>query len=341
MSVVRNLFEEAKYLRSCLEDEISKEIFSIRFLNNITGMDYSRLLEYTNPYIQSKFNEFEQGFQNIQNDELVVFWGIGFSGKQLLGRIDSNREILLCDIGYKSMKSYNGYPIISPENMLEQIKGRKYKIIVTTLFVEEVLKTLLNNGVPKSDILCAVFSDETEIYFDEVFVDAGCYDGTKAFQFAKNTNFQYKKIIALEPDAINLKRMRENLNFNSLDNVIVIQKGLWDKKETLKFSGNGSSSSNISSKGDIEIQVDSLDSLLNEEVVTFLKMDIEGAELKALQGARNIIQKYKPKLAISMYHKPEDIIEILGFIKELVPEYKLYLRHYSTTIVETVLYAVI
>ena len=74
--------------------------------------------------------------------------------------------------------------------------------------------------------------------------------------------------------------------------------------------------------------------------VTFIKMDIEGAELEALKGSSKIIKKYMPKLAISLYHKKDDILEIPLYIKELVPEYKLYIRHYSNAGVETVLYAV-
>lgn len=73
--------------------------------------------------------------------------------------------------------------------------------------------------------------------------------------------------------------------------------------------------------------------------MTFIKMDIEGAELEALHGCRDTIIKYRPKLAICVYHKPEDIIEIPSYIHEIVPEYKLYLRHHSKDLSETVLYA--
>ena len=69
-------------------------------------------------------------------------------------------------------------------------------------------------------------------------------------------------------------------------------------------------------------------------------MDIEGTEMEALKGAEYIIKKYKPKLAISIYHKPEDIVEIPKYILNINPDYKLYLRHYSDNAGETVLYAI-
>ena len=74
--------------------------------------------------------------------------------------------------------------------------------------------------------------------------------------------------------------------------------------------------------------------------VTFIKMDIEGSELEALKGAQQTIQRDRPKLAICIYHKPEDMTDIPLYIKSLVPEYRLYVRHHSNRCSETVLYAV-
>lgn len=68
-------------------------------------------------------------------------------------------------------------------------------------------------------------------------------------------------------------------------------------------------------------------------------MDIEGAELEALEGCRNIIAHDKPKLAICLYHKAEHLWEIPFYIHQLVPEYKFYIRHHSKDFCETVLYA--
>ena len=76
-----------------------------------------------------------------------------------------------------------------------------------------------------------------------------------------------------------------------------------------------------------------------DEKITFIKMDIEGAEQKALHGAGKIIKKYRPKLAISVYHLPNDIIEIPLMIHNMVSEYQLFLRHHYSNHWETVLYA--
>jgi hypothetical protein len=70
-------------------------------------------------------------------------------------------------------------------------------------------------------------------------------------------------------------------------------------------------------------------------------MDIEGSELKALHGAENTIKNNKPKLAICIYHKPEDITEIQRYLMSIVPEYKFGIRHYADHEFETVLYAFI
>lgn len=69
-------------------------------------------------------------------------------------------------------------------------------------------------------------------------------------------------------------------------------------------------------------------------------MDVEGAELIALKGAEQTIKKYKPKLAISIYHKPNDLWEIPLLIKSWVPEYKIYIRHYNVVSSETIMYAI-
>ncbi len=87
--------------------------------------------------------------------------------------------------------------------------------------------------------------------------------------------------------------------------------------------------------------MDSIDNVCWEDKVTFIKLDIEGSELEALRGAEKIIRRDKPRLAISIYHKPQDYFEIPLYIRGLVPEYKLYIRHHKFNKNDTVLYAVL
>uniref|UniRef100_UPI00405665CD FkbM family methyltransferase n=1 Tax=Acetatifactor sp. TaxID=1872090 RepID=UPI00405665CD len=80
--------------------------------------------------------------------------------------------------------------------------------------------------------------------------------------------------------------------------------------------------------------------MVKEECVIFIILDVEGAELKALQGAHNTIIRNYPRLAISVYYKLEDIFEISKYILSLHNDYKLYIRHYQFSECETILYAI-
>lgn len=110
----------------------------------------------------------------------------------------------------------------------------------------------------------------------------------------------------------------------------------------MSFSGGDSNSSiNGSKESNMIGEVRKLDDVLKGERVTFIKMDIEGSELAALKGAANTIRSQKPKLAICIYHSPQDMLNIPIYIKSLVPEYKIYIRHYTDMMLETVCYAVL
>lgn len=87
------------------------------------------------------------------------------------------------------------------------------------------------------------------------------------------------------------------------------------------------------------IETTSIDEILDGGEATYIKMDIEGAEYEALLGAKKTIKNYKPKLAISIYHKRCDIWEIPILLLSYNSDYKFYLRTYSFSGNDTVLYA--
>lgn len=179
---------------------------------------------------------------------------------------------------------------------------------------------------------------------EEILLELGSNNGETLLDFLKKVNRKYKKCICFEPDLqciSQLQAIKEQEN----GKIEIIEKGAYDKHDFLYFSSDSSDEKHatahiLAEESDTEIEVDSVDNCV-DEVVTFLKMDIEGAEMKALLGCENVIKRCKPKLAISVYHNNEDILEISEYIKLLVPEYKLFLRHHNYSATDTILYAVL
>lgn len=173
---------------------------------------------------------------------------------------------------------------------------------------------------------------------EEVFVDVGAYNMATIMEL-QNYCKKIKKVYAFEPDPENYKNCERILERLDVE-VDLIPYGTWSKRKHLYFNALNSSTSMVAEAGEMCIEVMPIDDAIDPfERVTFIKMDVEGSELESLKGAKRTILKDNPKLAICIYHKPEDMLTLPLYIKSLVPEYKLYLRHHSRWDNETVLYA--
>lgn len=162
---------------------------------------------------------------------------------------------------------------------------------------------------------------------EEYIVDLGAYDGDTIREFTEYTNGKYEKITAFEPDEKNFKKLTAKTEF--MKNITRYNLGAWDKEETLYFAkkgGRNSRKSDSLTEKSVPVKFNSVDNIVKDKV-TVLKMDIEGAEKKALEGAKNTIKKYKPKLYVCAYHRNEDFFELILKIHSLNPDYKIYLRH--------------
>jgi len=183
---------------------------------------------------------------------------------------------------------------------------------------------------------------------DDVVIDAGAYYGESSIWFASRVG-KYGKVYALEPQKDVFKVLVKNILMNKLTNIIKpFNLGLWSKPSRATMYGKGGDATIIAHRyvydktESIDIKVTSLDYLLESgeiECVDFIKMDIEGAEMEALKGAKRTLHKCKPKLAVAAYHKPEDLIEIARLIKKIEPRYKIYLDHKWYDNRETILFA--
>lgn len=176
---------------------------------------------------------------------------------------------------------------------------------------------------------------------DEIFVDCGAYTGDTIKKYIEFVDGSYKKIYAFEPDPKNFNIMKDSLN--NFPNIELLNKGTWKEENVLEFEEKGSASQIIKDKGKITVPVTTIDNIVGEDKITFIKMDVEGSELESLLGASKTIARNMPKLAICCYHKEGDLIDLYHYIKSFDNnkyEYQIYLRHHSNSVYETVLYAI-
>lgn len=176
------------------------------------------------------------------------------------------------------------------------------------------------------------------------FIDCGSYTGDTIRDLTHlNKNINY--VVAFEPDPKNLEKLNQeldNLKKNNKDTKFIISpSGVFSSTKLLSFScGEISSSSHIVDNAENLISVVSLDATIKNMEPNYIKMDIEGAEKEAILGAKETIKKYKPNLAICLYHKPEDLWELPLLINQIEPNYDMYLRVHEDMCLSTVLYCI-
>lgn len=171
-----------------------------------------------------------------------------------------------------------------------------------------------------------IYSEYLKLNENEIFMDLGAYDGDTVREFLAATDGKYEKIIAVEADEKNYRKLTDKTR--EVKNIQTHNLAVWDKKEILFFEKKKGRNSKLSSSGKVEVQADSVDNILNGEKITVLKMDIEGSEEKALEGARNTIMAHKPKLYVCAYHRNDDMFRLPLKINEICKGYKFYFCHH-------------
>lgn len=187
------------------------------------------------------------------------------------------------------------------------------------------------------------FIPELPVRTDEAFVDAGAFHGDTLAEFVQQFPAGHSKArihyYAFECENENVKAFQQNLENMDCEFPVELHSiALWDKAAELNFSAGGSSGA-LDGAGKEIVTADRLDDVLIGKRVSWIKMDIEGAEMQALAGCSSIVKKQKPRLSICVYHKATDLYEIPRYIKSLRDDYQMLLRHHSALDYETVLYA--
>ncbi|QTH42268.1 FkbM family methyltransferase [Cohnella sp. LGH] len=363
---MNRFFKLSQEVYASLADPLSKALFAVRMQYNLTN-SYKSLFDMVE--LSPSFAGKDSGRKllgerlqriNKQDGTRLIIYGAGWFGGALLELFDKVDWYAFCDKDSSKLgTTYFNLPVISPEELI--VNHKSDHVVISSPFIyEEVYKELQRSGFPVDqiifgDILAQFQSssgfqcDTKNQYFEapimipqpnEVFVDAGCCDCGTSLLFREWCGGNYDKIYAFEPDPECYDKCQSAINQEQLHNIELLNAGAWSCDDQLNFNSAGDGASSINSEGAISINVRSIDGVLKGERATLIKLDIEGAELQALKGARETIVKHRPRLAVCVYHKPEDLLEIQLYLQSLIPDYKFYIRHYSNFWCETVLYAV-
>lgn len=178
-----------------------------------------------------------------------------------------------------------------------------------------------------------------EVCDNDIVLDCGAFNGNSSIVFARLC--PNGKVFAFEPNPTTQEMLKRNLAKTKITNVDIVSAGVGAGASKLRFKKAGAAS-RVDPKGEIEVDIVSIDNFVASrklQHVDFLKFDIEGAEHQAIRGAAHTIRHYRPKLAISVYHKFNDLLVIPSMIYELGGGwYDFYLRHNAITSGEIVLF---
>lgn len=188
----------------------------------------------------------------------------------------------------------------------------------------------------KIEYLFKCESDEQSVFDEfigssriENYIDLGAYNGDTIKKLMNQTD-TLKSVIALEPDDRNFKKLSEWAKTVNVPKIATYKLGAWKNRATLFFDASGNRNANVSTVPNAqkftEANVDALDNIASNFPADYIKYDVEGSEFEALIGSRQTIAEYSPLLLVSAYHRSEDLYKIPILIKELNPNYKIYLR---------------
>jgi FkbM family methyltransferase len=170
----------------------------------------------------------------------------------------------------------------------------------------------------------------------DVVIDAGAFTGDSAIRFAWCLRAR-GTIVSLEPDRKNYER----LSRRRIPGLVPVNLGVWNERATLNFAQDATASSRIRSDGSVRVEVAAIDGIVAEHKlkrVDLIKLDVEGAEREALEGAEQSLLRFRPKLQVSIYHKKDDLFELpLGLMQRL-PDYQWHIGHHGPWHSESDLY---
>jgi FkbM family methyltransferase len=178
---------------------------------------------------------------------------------------------------------------------------------------------------------------------DEVFLDAGAYDGDTIRLLLSSNTFEFQEIIALEPDPKNYGKLVteiEGLPLAIRGKINALAIAVGSENGLITFDASGTDQAQISSSGGTQVECVRIDDAFVGKSISFIKMDIEGAEPEAIMGAIKTIAEQSPVLAVSVYHRPNHLWNVASMLCNINSAYSIYYRPHAQGGWDYILYAV-
>lgn len=178
---------------------------------------------------------------------------------------------------------------------------------------------------------------------EDVFVDCGAYDGDTITDFLKRRGASFRKIVAIEPDPTNYKKLENYVSTLPIDTqkkVSILHMAIGATKGKVPFLSTGTMASTVTQSGNIYVDCFPLDEIFEDILPNYIKIDVEGAELETLEGAKKLLQRSSTIWAVTCEHCYYDLWRIPLFIQSNSCEYDFFLRTHSYEGHDLVCYAI-
>lgn len=164
----------------------------------------------------------------------------------------------------------------------------------------------------------------------ETALDGGAFKGDSAGDMLASLP-NIRRIIACEPDPSTFKKLHAfSMSEAAMGKVIPVEAALSDRSGTAESVASGSRGSGVEGRNKRakvkEIRLDTIDNILSGGRVDYIKLDVEGSEAEAIRGASDTLEKHRPIMSVSLYHRTGDLIEIPLMIAEKLGNCRIYLR---------------
>ena len=271
---------------------------------------------------------FEKLYERFGKD-MIVLMCFGSSREDVLSYVDeisSKCEFYAPDVPVYGKQLFDAEYYESHEAQFQIVRGM-LKDELSRKTLDCIVNARLTGNISYLQ-LCEVLQEEADTLLPKerkgLFLDLGAYDGDTVMRYTSLLP-ELTQIIAVEPDKRNMRKLKENTCL--INNIEYVQAFVSNKEGTADVSKNIGRGTSLDKEGGSEVRTVTIDSLVKSRDTAFIKFDVEGAELDAIEGGAQTIKDFKPAMNIACYHRSEDLIEIPLKVLKLNPEYKVYMRH--------------